>query len=38
MILKGERIAQGVFSKYLVVDNDETLNKERTGGIGSSGK
>lgn len=34
----GERIAQGVFLKYLVADNDNVLNKERDGGFGSSGK
>ena len=33
-----ERIVQGVFCKYLTVDNDAPLNAQRTGGIGSSGK
>lgn len=33
----GDRIGQGVFSKYLVVDNDNTVG-ERTGGFGSTGK
>lgn len=37
-IQKGERIAQGVFLKYLLADEDETLNSERTGGFGSTGK
>lgn len=32
----GERIAQGVFQKYLVSDVDICLKKTRTGGIGSS--
>lgn len=36
IIKKGDRIAQGVFMKYLVADKDETLKDERTGGIGSS--
>ncbi|MBP2654896.1 MAG: deoxyuridine 5-triphosphate nucleotidohydrolase Dut [Firmicutes bacterium] len=39
-ITKGDRIAQGVFSKYLTVDY-EAANKHhitRTGGIGSTGK
>ena len=36
VIKAGERIAQGVFMKYLVADKDETLKDERTGGIGSS--
>lgn len=32
----GERIAQGVFVKYLEADDDVCLKKTRTGGIGSS--
>lgn len=34
---KGERIAQGVFVKYLTTDDDQPVNQERVGGIGSSG-
>ena len=37
-IEKGERIAQGIFTKYLIADNDICLKLERTGGFGSSGK
>ena len=37
VILAGERIAQGVFMQYLAADEDYVLNKERTGGFGSSG-
>ena len=37
-IKKGERIAQGVFKKYLIADDDVCLNDVRVGGIGSSGK
>lgn len=37
-ISKHERIAQGVFSKYLMVDEDNCLKAEREGGFGSSGK
>lgn len=37
-IEKGERIAQGIFTKYLIVDEDTCLKSERTGGFGSSGK
>ena len=37
-IEKGERIAQGIFTKYLITDNDVCLKSERTGGFGSSGK
>ena len=35
-IEKGERIAQGIFKQFLVADNGNT-DKERTGGIGSTG-
>ena len=38
LIQYGDRIAQGVFQKYLVADNDKTLNTERLGGFGKSGK
>lgn len=37
VINKGDRIGQGVFTKYLTVDDDNT-DGERTGGFGSSGK
>lgn len=35
---KGERICQGVFSKFLKADNDIVLNNTRSGGYGSTGK
>ncbi len=36
MIKKGERVAQGIFTKYLTIDDDN--NKiERLGGLGSTG-
>lgn len=35
---KGERIAQGVFVKYAVTDNDKPLKPDRKGGIGSTGR
>ena len=35
-IEKGERIAQGIFKQFLVADNGNT-DKERNGGIGSTG-
>ena len=35
LIKKGERIAQGIFKKYLKVDHDEEKGK-RSGGFGSS--
>ena len=34
----GDKIAQGVFMKYLVVDNEEEIINERCGGLGSTGK
>ncbi len=34
---KGERFIQGIFKKYLVVDNEEELEK-RIGGFGSTNK
>jgi len=37
VIKAGERVAQGIFTKYLVADQDNTLSDTRTGGIGSSG-
>ena len=36
-IHRGDRIAQGIFMKYLTVDDDNAKEK-RTGGIGSTGK
>lgn len=39
MVLKrGDRIAQGIFTKYLTADNDEVLKATREGGMGSSGE
>jgi dUTP pyrophosphatase len=35
-INKGEAIAQGIFEKYLKVDNDTPVKDERVGGIGST--
>ena len=37
-IKQGERIMQGVFVKYLTVENDIVTGSQRKGGIGSSGK
>lgn len=34
----GDRIAQGVFMKYLTVDDEEKIDKKRTGGMGSTNK
>lgn len=37
-VLVGDRIAQGVFMKYLTVDDEENINNKRKGGIGSTNK
>ncbi|EHH6177839.1 dUTP diphosphatase [Listeria monocytogenes] len=34
----GERVAQGVFQKYLVADTDIVANESRVGGVGSTGR
>lgn len=34
----GDRVAQGIFQKYLVADNDKPLQEERVGGTGSTNK
>lgn len=38
IIEAGDRVMQGVFIKYLTIDNDKPLSNTRMGGIGSSGK
>ena len=38
VVKSGEKVAQCIFTKYLVVDNDEPETEERIGGIGSTGK
>ena len=38
VIKAGERVIQGIFSKYLVVDGDEPKSEERLGGVGSTGR
>lgn len=35
-VKKGTRIFQGIFVKYLTVDNEEEINNERVSGIGST--
>lgn len=35
---KGDRVIQGIFTKFFVADVDETAKTERTGGFGSSGE
>ena len=37
-INKGDRIAQGMFTHYLITVDDKPLNEERTGGFGSTGR
>ena len=34
----GDRIAQGIFMKFLTVDNEEEIKEIRTGGFGSTNK
>ena len=34
----GDKIAQGVFMKYLTVDDEEEIKGKRKGGLGSTGK
>ncbi len=34
VIKEGDRIAQGIFSQYLIVDNENIIDRERKGGIG----
>jgi dUTP diphosphatase len=36
-ISAGERIVQGIFTKYFLIDNDDTID-QRTGGTGSTNK
>lgn len=35
---KGERVAQGIFQKYLISPSEEEVTKIRDGGFGSTGK
>ena len=34
----GDAICQGIFTKFLVTDNEEKITNKRTGGIGSTNK
>jgi dUTP pyrophosphatase len=34
----GDKIAQGVFMKYLTVDDEEEIKSKRKSGLGSTGK
>ena len=36
IIKKGERIAQGIFSKYLTIENEVAVTTKRNGGFGST--
>lgn len=35
-IKKGQHFVQGIFQKYLTVDNEEEINEKRLGGFGST--
>ena len=37
-IKKGERVAQGIFMKYLRTDDDAPVSRQRIGGFGSTKK
>lgn len=37
-INQGDKIAQGIFQKFYVVDDEENIDNTRSGGIGSTGK
>ncbi len=38
IIKKGDRICQGIFVKFLTVENEEKINNIRAGGLGSTNK
>lgn len=38
IIKKGDAICQAIFTKYLTIDNEENITKNRIGGIGSTNK
>ena len=38
IVKKGDAICQGIFTKFLTVDNEEEITNERIGGIGSTNK
>ncbi len=38
IVKKGDRLCQGIFTKFLTVDNEEEITNVRTGGIGSTSK
>ena len=37
-IKKGDKFSQGMFTTFLTVDDEEKINKERIGGLGSTDK
>lgn len=38
VINKGDAYLQGIFTKFLTVDNEKNIDNERTGGLGSTSK
>ena len=38
VVKKGDAICQGIFTKFLTVDDEEEITTERSGGLGSTGK
>lgn len=37
-IFIGDKVAQGIFTKFLIVDDEEEITTERVSGLGSTGK
>jgi dUTP pyrophosphatase len=37
-LAKGDRIVQGIFTKYLITENEQNIQTKRTGGFGSTNK
>lgn len=37
-ITKGDKIVQGIFTNFYIIDNDKPLAKKRSGGVGSTGR
>ena len=38
IINKGDKFAQGIFTKFLMVEDEEEIKNERKGGFGSTNK
>ena len=38
VIEKGQKIVQGIFTNYYIIDNDKPISAKRSGGVGSTGR